>query len=62
MLQTLAERCVKEGKQKNVDKYYTGRKALQFLANVDEEKCDLAAVRLEMLNHIEKMDAVLSEK
>ena len=62
LLQTLAERCVKEGKQKNVDKYYTGRKALQFLANVDEEKCDLAAVRLEMLNHIEKMDAVLSEK
>ena len=61
LLLQLADRCVKEGKQKNVDKYYTGRKALQFLANVDEEKCDLAAVRLEMLNHIEKMDKVLGK-
>ena len=59
LLMTLAERAVAEGKQKDVKKYYTGRKALQFLANVDEEKCDLNAVRLEMIRHIEEVSHVL---
>ena len=59
LLMTLAERAVAEGKKKDVKKYYTGRKALQFLANVDEEKCDLNAVRLEMIRHIEEVSHVL---
>ena len=61
LLMQLADRAVKEGKQKNVDRYYAGRKALQFLANLNEERCDLPAARLEILNHIDRLDAVLAK-
>jgi hypothetical protein len=59
LLQQLAERAVAEGKQKNVDLYYAGRKALQYRACVNEEKCDLPAVRLEMIRHIRAVDEAL---
>lgn len=61
LLQQLAEKAVSEGKQKDVEKYYTGRKALQFLACVNEENCDLDAVRLEMIKHIMAIDEVLKK-
>ena len=59
LLKQLAERAVEEGRQKDVTKYYAGRKALQFLANLDEETCDLPAARLEMINHILALDKLL---
>ena len=59
LLKQLAERAVEEGRQKDVAKYYAGRKALQFLANLDEETCDLPAARLEMINHILALDKLL---
>ena len=59
LLQQLAEKAIAAGKQKNTEKYYTGRKALQYLACVNEEKCDLPAVRLEMIRHIMALDAIL---
>ncbi len=59
LLKQLAERAVAEGKQKDVDKYYTGRKALQFLACLNEETCDLPEARLEMIRHIIAIDKVL---
>ena len=62
LLLQLANRAVDEGKQKDVDKYYTGRKALQYLACVDEEQCDQDAVRAEMIRHIMAVDAVLNKK
>lgn len=61
LLKQLAEKAIAEGKQKDTEKYYTGRKALQYLACVDEEKCDLPAVRLEMIRHIMAIDAVLGK-
>ena len=59
LLKQLAERAVAEGRQKNVDKYYTGRKGLQFLACLNEETCDLPEARLEMIRHIMAIDKVL---
>ncbi len=62
LLRQLAERAVAEGKQKNVDLYYAGRKALQYLACLNEETCDLPAARLEMIRHIQAVDAALGQK
>ncbi len=59
LLKQLAERAIEEGRQKDVDKYYTGRKALQFLACLNEETCDLPEARLEMIRHIMTLDKVL---
>ena len=59
LLKQLAERAIAEGRQKDVDKYYTGRKALQFLACLNEETCDLPEARLEMIRHIMAIDKVL---
>jgi hypothetical protein len=38
---------------------YTGKKALQYLATLDEHNADLNTVRLEMIDHILKLYAVL---
>ena len=59
LIKRFAERAIAEGRQKNVDKYYTGRKALQFLACLNEETCDLPEARLEMIRHIMAIDKVL---
>ena len=59
LLKQFAERAIEEGRQKDVDKYYTGRKALQFLACLNEETCDLPEARLEMIRHIMAIDKVL---
>ncbi len=59
LLKQLAERAVEEGRQKDIAKYYAGRKALQFLANLDEETCDLAEARLETIRHILALDKIL---
>lgn len=43
----------------SVDKRYAGKIALQWLANLDEKNTDLNTMRLEMINHILKIQAAL---
>ena len=49
LLKQYAEMAVADGKSENL---YKGRAALLFLAQLDSEKCDLNAVRMEMIRHI----------
>ena len=61
LLQQLANRLIAEGPAAT-EKYYAGRKALQFLALLDEETCGLEAARLEMIHHILRLSKLLGEK
>lgn len=47
-------------KSKNIDTVYTARKALQWLALMDEENIDLNTMRLEMINYIMKINSALT--
>jgi hypothetical protein len=55
-LKQLANQAIATGK---VEAVYAGRKALQWLAMVDEDAVDLDAARLEMINTIMKLNDVL---
>jgi hypothetical protein len=52
LLKQLANKAIATGKTENV---YKGRMALQWLALLDSKKCDLNAMRLEMISYILKL-------
>lgn len=51
-LKQLAGKAIATGKTENI---YQGRMALQWLAMLDSKKCDLNAMRMEMINYILKL-------
>lgn len=53
-----AEACSSQ----NVDVQYAGKRALQWLALLDEKKADLNAMRLEMIQYILQILSALNEK
>ena len=56
LLLTMAEKLVNS---KVTDEVYTAKKAMAFLALLNEESADLPAMRMEMINHILKLSAML---
>ncbi len=56
----LRQLAAKAVKSKNIDTVYTARKALQWLALMDEKNIDLNAMRLEMINYIMKINRALT--
>ncbi|MGI6100849.1 MAG: hypothetical protein ACOYD3_14010 [Kiritimatiellia bacterium] len=60
LLQQLANRAIAAGTAAT-DKYYAGRKALQFLALLDEEACGLDAARAEMIRHIGALASLVGD-
>lgn len=55
-LKQIAEKAIEQG---GVERVYAARKGLQCLALVKEEEVDLNALRLEMIEHILKITALL---
>ncbi len=57
-LQQVANQAIAAG---GAERRYAGKKALQYLATLDESSADLNAARLEMINHILKIQKLLLE-
>lgn len=58
-LRQLAKAAIDSGE---VAQLYAGRKALQWLANLDEETVDLNAMRMEMINYILELHKMVGGK
>lgn len=56
LLRQLAEKAIATG---GVERRYASKKALQYLALLDENKADLTEARLEMINHILKIQGLM---
>ena len=56
LMQQLAQKAINSGKTELV---YQGRIAMQYLSQLDGKKIDLNEVRLELINHILKLRALL---
>jgi len=56
LLRQMAGRAIAVGSAK---KRYAGKKALQYLALLDENRADLNTARLEIIHHILRIEALL---
>jgi hypothetical protein len=56
LLKQLANKAIATGKTENI---YQGRMALQWLVLLDPKKCDLNAVRMEMISYILKLKIIM---